>query len=372
MFGSGEYQPSSPSGQLLLAHELTHVIQQGNGGIASVQRATCELGSLADPRCGDAQGSGHPEGVTLDRFDPDRIELKPSHHTAIGKFKATWDAGRGRDDVEIHGYASCDGAGSANADLSCRRAEAVKAELIKRGVTTKVTTFAHGETDEFGASLEANRRAIISTGARLTPTPPSPRTPTPAKPYPVTRVWVNSFIPMERIEGPPLSACFAGDNREFSDGESASSRTHQLIEVTPGMSDPTLSERRIGTSHEVTCDTGRVIGEATASTDSLSNSTILGQRTSAQADIFFSANASNPLVALAPAINLEAVFRLNLATRRCEFHIDHDGFPAYEVYIAAEGTPATTVYTYDPRPAGEDPTALFPPMNKSGSRSVSF
>lgn len=31
VFGAGKYDPASPDGQKLLAHELTHVIQQGAG-----------------------------------------------------------------------------------------------------------------------------------------------------------------------------------------------------------------------------------------------------------------------------------------------------------------------------------------------------
>jgi hypothetical protein len=78
-------------------------------------------------------------------------------------------------------------------------------------------------------------------------------------------------------------------------------------------------------------------------------------------------------VTLAPAINLEAEFHLNLATRRCTFEIDHDGFPAYEAYISADGAVGTTtVYTYDPRTAGEGISALFSPMDKSALRRLSF
>ncbi|NNE99931.1 MAG: DUF4157 domain-containing protein [Pyrinomonadaceae bacterium] len=32
VFAQGQYNPHSSSGQQLLAHELTHVVQQGNGG----------------------------------------------------------------------------------------------------------------------------------------------------------------------------------------------------------------------------------------------------------------------------------------------------------------------------------------------------
>jgi hypothetical protein len=38
VFGAGEYAPAVPEGRMLLAHELTHVVQQSGGGRAMVQR----------------------------------------------------------------------------------------------------------------------------------------------------------------------------------------------------------------------------------------------------------------------------------------------------------------------------------------------
>jgi hypothetical protein len=50
VFGAGRYSPESDSGRRLLAHELTHVIQQGESR-ASVQRfATCEPADQCPPR----------------------------------------------------------------------------------------------------------------------------------------------------------------------------------------------------------------------------------------------------------------------------------------------------------------------------------
>ena len=39
VFGEGQYQPNSLQGSRLLAHELTHVMQQKSSGYLSVQRA---------------------------------------------------------------------------------------------------------------------------------------------------------------------------------------------------------------------------------------------------------------------------------------------------------------------------------------------
>ncbi|HEU4780774.1 MAG TPA: DUF4157 domain-containing protein, partial [Steroidobacteraceae bacterium] len=38
IFGRGQFAPRSPSGRHLLAHELTHVVQQAGSGVASIQR----------------------------------------------------------------------------------------------------------------------------------------------------------------------------------------------------------------------------------------------------------------------------------------------------------------------------------------------
>jgi hypothetical protein len=61
------------------------------------------------------------------------------------------------------------------------------------------------------------------------------------------------------VDGPPGHECFAGDNRGFSDSPSASSRTHQGIEVKAEATSPTVDIRRIGTTHEVDCTTGTVL-----------------------------------------------------------------------------------------------------------------
>lgn len=42
VFGASEYRPESPGGRLLLAHELTHVLQQAAGRTGSVQRSAAD------------------------------------------------------------------------------------------------------------------------------------------------------------------------------------------------------------------------------------------------------------------------------------------------------------------------------------------
>jgi len=53
VFGSGEYAPHTDSGKRLLAHELTHVLQQSGGETGTVQRACRPAAACAAPIPGD-------------------------------------------------------------------------------------------------------------------------------------------------------------------------------------------------------------------------------------------------------------------------------------------------------------------------------
>jgi Domain of unknown function (DUF4157) len=48
VFGEGQYQPNTEGGRHLLAHELTHVVQQGGGNSMTVNRETQPQKSFAD------------------------------------------------------------------------------------------------------------------------------------------------------------------------------------------------------------------------------------------------------------------------------------------------------------------------------------
>ncbi len=66
-FARGRYQPTSVAGQKLLAHELTHVVQQGAAAPALQRKAANDHDEVeADPDEGGAAASGQ-EGVTINR-----------------------------------------------------------------------------------------------------------------------------------------------------------------------------------------------------------------------------------------------------------------------------------------------------------------
>jgi hypothetical protein len=345
-FGAGK----SPGNNELTAHELTHVVQQTGG----VQRKIGDDHDLSSPRF-----AGDP--VLEACFDKERVLTLGSSGSAVVKLQqALIDAGF---PLPKHG---------ADGKFGSETKAAVKDFQTASGFTGKDIDGIVG-SKTMGA-LDAHFGTTPGTALPGT-TPPEPSPGTGASiPVAVPRIkaWINTFIPHRQIEGPPGSQCFTGDNRSFSNHIHASSRTHQEIEVEVGTLTKTIDFKHVGTTHEVECTTGKVIKSGTAPTSQLTNGPVQS-RTSADINILFLAAASNPLVKLAPAIDFEAVFRVNPMTRKCTFEIEHDGFPAYEAYITFNGGSGVTVYNYDPIPAGETPKALFPPMDKSGKVSgVSF
>jgi outer membrane protein OmpA-like peptidoglycan-associated protein len=175
VFGEGQYAPASPSGQRLLAHELTHTLQQTSASALRVARATssgnCETFNYPGRKAGTSTVPGKTSlddqcvtgitGTTFERFAESSDSLTPIHLGLIASLQSTLAA---TDTMEVHGYASCDGGAQYNLGLSSDRAEAVNKALTTTGkspFTGTVTTLAHGETNEFGSTLDANRRAIV-------------------------------------------------------------------------------------------------------------------------------------------------------------------------------------------------------------------
>lgn len=183
-FGSDQYAPGTPRGNRLLAHELAHVVQQGG----AVRRKTQSEGSqpltlaglqasnaiqrAGDPtaippgfRCPTDLTPGAPAGTDL-LFPVGGSTITPAHTLLLTTFVAAWVAAGGTDAILVHGYASTLGDQAPNWELSCARAEAVQAELIRLGIPAiHIDIVAHGESTDFGASAAANQHAVVSTSA---------------------------------------------------------------------------------------------------------------------------------------------------------------------------------------------------------------
>jgi outer membrane protein OmpA-like peptidoglycan-associated protein len=178
-FAAGRYAPETSAGRRLLAHELTHVVQQGAVGHAPagvVQRA-CEVtappGDLGCHAATTSIGTG-----TNILFGLDSPALSSADRGNVSAIAAAWHSGGRVAVLRIDGFASCDGPADRNWRLSCRRAQAVAAELEapsdgSPGVDNDhIEIFASGETDQFSASaLPPNRRAVITSGGTPPPGP---------------------------------------------------------------------------------------------------------------------------------------------------------------------------------------------------------
>ena len=194
-FGHGQYSQGASGGQGLLAHELTHVVQQfsvANGASLNSIRRAHKLENDPDDApamsCDVAQTS--PAGVSLDvTFGIERSTLSAADRTAVSYFVGNWHLASVAEPVRVDGYASIDGPPSFNWPLSCRRAEALVNELVTPSDGSPGIPFGHieyyaqGETNQFSPSLAPNRRAqahIPSALAALPTSPPAPA-PTPAR-----------------------------------------------------------------------------------------------------------------------------------------------------------------------------------------------
>lgn len=257
VFNSGQFSPESDSGKRLMAHELTHVVQQGSGvATKRIQRA----GNPSDipPMACDPANSSPSPSVLSSSFATSATELTPAQRADIANFAASWTASGGTDALRIDGYASTPGTDQLNWQLSCSRAISVANELRNNGVPdSMITIFAHGETSEFGSQLN-NQVANISMSNPAPPPAPTPPPP-PAPPVPATAA-VFSEDPTEQFAG--YDASVAPNWQVVPVGERRIAR----VTVTPAGSTPTFVSDTPGVATVTATATGISINGVSAGT----------------------------------------------------------------------------------------------------------
>jgi hypothetical protein len=205
VFGAGRFAPGSCEGQRLIAHELTHVVQQ-QGGQGAVQRVpaagTPSAGvtisgvdiKSSDPDCqyqkGEVEKSRSAQGIL--NFDIERGEflgIEPADAVVIADFRVddgelrasteslfrkywlpTFDKSS-MSSLEIIGFNDCVGWESRNQQLRQQRAQAV-ARLLP-GIPAAAAPFGEypvANSSERGRAL--NRSVIIKP--KIKPSPPPP------------------------------------------------------------------------------------------------------------------------------------------------------------------------------------------------------
>ncbi len=199
VFGEGQYRPGTDQGRTLLAHELTHVVQQGAAGSEQHARVAADAAqpAMSSGAAGSAPAlqrmgdlSQAPAGMPcpIATTSPDPVvtnvlfglntgALTPTAIADIAAFIASWNAAGADDAVRVDGFASTDGPDPLNWNLSCDRALTVEGELMTPssgapGIPASfIETLAQGETSEFSTSLPPNRRATISADLSAPPAP---------------------------------------------------------------------------------------------------------------------------------------------------------------------------------------------------------
>lgn len=159
-FNSGEYNPNSKKGKHLLAHELTHTIQQkGKTNLINKQ-------AQPNPQHQCTPGSLYSRANSTLYFNQDSTDLRGDSAihlvNLINEVNQYITASQGTGNLLIHGYASEEGAAGHNQRLSQRRAQYVKTLLSAAGISSsRMIAVGHGE-DTSSPVLENNRRVQIT------------------------------------------------------------------------------------------------------------------------------------------------------------------------------------------------------------------
>jgi uncharacterized protein DUF4157 len=121
-FGEGKYDPSSSAGKQLLAHELTHTIQQRGGsaprGQSKPEAVPAELGASAGAPSVAAARSGGP-GVSVSAAGPARIARIKEAATGFGGAAGTADVRAAEAGTQAGGFSPI----SVSTDYTLQQAE---------------------------------------------------------------------------------------------------------------------------------------------------------------------------------------------------------------------------------------------------------
>jgi len=182
VFNNGQYNPDSTKGRQLLAHELTHVVQQSSSTSSpQIQRAVFENNFPGGGRVDTPMTGEH----RFWNFDVGKSKLKPEHLKKIPELaqeiKDSLDLKNDQEQVDIEGQASSTGTAARNDALASSRAEAIKQALISEGIPAKqIRVTVVGESkSEAGATQESFARSravrVIMVPRTKMTKPPTPQ-----------------------------------------------------------------------------------------------------------------------------------------------------------------------------------------------------
>jgi hypothetical protein len=361
-FGPGQYALGTDSGLRILAHELTHVVQQSDADLLQRLAGPCE--DIPAPHVLLMRGSVHPAVREAQR------KLNLFATTEKTKEKASVRGAPLKEDC-IFGPKTFE----AVLDFQRQKFADPKEHDGKVGVHT-------------WAQLDAVSGAAPTPSAR-TPTPPGP-TPTPAKPSfpPKIQFWYHVFIPKtvsgarKASSGPfagrmvfpgprvpfHFNSCFETDDRSFDSTPAASSRTRVEVDLD------TIRKHlkfvpNADLTFEIDCTTG-------ASKCSASPRPSVGVALapsflspSGVDEILLSTATNDPCITGSPNFAIRGKIAIDHAARTFNFVGATTLYPAFEMY-ADFGTGAKTVFRQPP--IVDSPFALFVPGLSPRTDKVTF
>ena len=220
VFGTGSYDPDSDRGRRLLAHELTHVLQQPSGG-GTISRQACAHDGT-QPRCGGYRW--RLIDIVTDEVINEDLDYRIVELGLRPTFGGTWATQvqtppnlvksgnfRGRADglrvtstgtlrvevVEVKSRSTEYNGGCARASKEAAEYVRVLNALDKHVVTVSAVLAAHPELRPVGEDRQpkaAQRRALSALGVDLT--------------QPTTRHAWNFFLSLEERLGSPFTTPF--------------------------------------------------------------------------------------------------------------------------------------------------------------------
>lgn len=176
VFAANRYAPATAAGRHLLAHELTHVLQQESQ--PSVYHLQRSCGPAAIGSVGDCIGVGGEDitdlavsSANLFLFEVGCDEFRAGEEarlrTRIGSITPD-------ETVEIHGFASEEGSATFNDDLSCARAHTAADIFAQEAIPAPITLFQHGATP---GGREDRRSVVLHVRTVAPATPANPCAP---------------------------------------------------------------------------------------------------------------------------------------------------------------------------------------------------
>lgn len=263
VFNSGQYNTSSDSGKRLLAHELTHVVQQ-EGMKSAIQKqdgeGTASTGPVADTST-TVPDFGHTPNETTCPTNPSRLGdvlPEPPCDESVNEidgekfffckgsdvFQNPADANRlvsfvrsqqANSFFEVHAYASQENSSTYNLNLACHRAKRTARSMINAGVRSeRITLVNKGATTRFGEGhsekqLKQNRVVLIAASS----VPTQPVGELPANSREIVNLAKNKLINGEyRLAADAyISMWTCGTIRSISE---AVKRVSVIIEGDPG------------------------------------------------------------------------------------------------------------------------------------------